>query len=399
MKTEMTITFKCPNCGATLTYDGSADCLVCDYCGTNITVEEVRSQKEAEDPQQQSGQEDKQEGEQEGEQENGGQDDAEPEIDLEEDTPLGESTFVDESQPETVEEMPGYRCTTCGAELVTDENTAATVCAFCGRPGLIADRMEGARRPSAVIPFQISKEEAKECFLSWAGKNKLVPKGFLGRTVVDRMTGVYVPYWLYSYEVNMALKAKATRSYKRSHDDVEYIYTEHYRLYCNMDSAYERIPADASEKMDDELMGRLEPFDYSKLRDFDMSFLSGYLAEKYGKGSDTFSENAKDRAITAAVELGRKAMEEHDKGYDTLTLTDQRAKIHATKTEYVMLPVWALHYTYKGKNYSFMMNGQTGLFTGELPLCKKKAFAWWGLAAGACFCALSLISILLGGRL
>ena len=53
MKTEMTITFKCPNCGATLTYDGSADCLVCDYCGTNITVEEVRSQKEAEDPQQQ----------------------------------------------------------------------------------------------------------------------------------------------------------------------------------------------------------------------------------------------------------------------------------------------------------------------------------------------------------
>lgn len=41
------------------------------------------------------------------------------------------------------------------------------------------------------------------------------------------------------------------------------------------------MPADASEKMDDVLMDKLEPYDYSELKDFRMPYLAGYLAEKY----------------------------------------------------------------------------------------------------------------------
>ena len=303
----MTVTYKCPGCGAPMEYDAGAGGLVCSYCGTKVVTAEA-GKADAETTESNSEEE--------------ALDAETANTDPESDEPLGKSFFIDESQPETVEQMPGYRCPVCGAELVTDDNTAATICAFCGSPGLIADRMDGARRPSGVIPFQITGEEAKARFLAWANKNRLAPKGFLGRNVADQMTGIYVPYWLYSYEINMALKGEATRSYTRKHEDVEYTYTEKYRLYCDMDSSYERIPADASEKLDDELMEKLEPFDYSKLRDFDMSCLSGYLAEKYGQPSEAFSQKTMERAVAAAIDLGRKTMKEHDKGYDTVTIID-----------------------------------------------------------------------------
>ena len=44
---------------------------------------------------------------------------------------------------------------------------------------------------------------------------------------------------------------------------------------------YSKVPVDASEKMNDEMMDKLEPFSYSELAPFEMPYLAGYLAEQY----------------------------------------------------------------------------------------------------------------------
>ena len=41
-------------------------------------------------------------------------------------------------------------------------------------------------------------------------------------------------------------------------------------------------------------------------------------------------------------------------------------------------PCWMLNTKYKGKNYIFAMNGQTGRFVGDLPVDWKAFFGWWG---------------------
>ena len=40
-----------------------------------------------------------------------------------------------------------------------------------------------------------------------------------------------------------------------------------------------------------------------------------------------------------------------------------------------MLPVWFLNYKYKGKDYEFAMNGQTGKIEGYLPVSVPKLIA------------------------
>ena len=37
--------------------------------------------------------------------------------------------------------MRSYHCPTCGAELVTDETTAASTCAYCGSPVVLSDHL------------------------------------------------------------------------------------------------------------------------------------------------------------------------------------------------------------------------------------------------------------------
>lgn len=54
-----------------------------------------------------------------------------------------------------------YKCPSCGAEILTDENTVATFCSFCQSPTLIEDKLTGAIAPSRIIAFKNNKEMPK----------------------------------------------------------------------------------------------------------------------------------------------------------------------------------------------------------------------------------------------
>ena len=54
-----------------------------------------------------------------------------------------------------------------------------------------------------------------------------------------------------------------------------------------------------------------------------------------------------------------------------------------------------IHICYKGKNYQFTLNGQTGKIIGKLPVSGGKAAAWFGTILAVVFVAASLIGGLL----
>ncbi len=364
----MVITYKCPGCGAAVEYDGQSGMLVCAHCGRKMRVEDLQAEDESDAEQDAAWQE-------------------------EDEQPLGSDAYYSSGYrggPKV--KMKLYHCPSCGAELMTDENTAATICSFCGNPGLIADRMSGVESPSEVLPFEITKEEAKEQFRSWTRHSSLAPSSFGSDTTLDKVTGVYVPYWLYNLDVNVALRAIATRTRTIRRGDMQYIYTDHYSVFRSVESAYDRIPVDASDRMDDDVMDSLEPYDYSGMKPFDMAYLSGYMAEKYNSTSDELQGRAKARAQDAAVDVAKSTIN----GYLTVNVVDQRIAIQEEKADYVMLPVWVMNYHYKDRNYTLTMNGQTGKKNGTLPISPARVIRSMGIYAAICFAALSLFSIVTG---
>ena len=62
---------------------------------------------------------------------------------------------------------------------------------------------------------------------------------------------------------------------------------------------------------------------------------------------------------------------------------NQDIHIRRGKVHYAMLPVWMLSTKWKGENFLFAMNGQTGRLVGNLPVSKGKFWATFAIIAGA----------------
>lgn len=330
----MVLVYKCPNCGSNMVFDSEKQQLVCPHCNTIKSVDEM-------------------------------------------DFDAGEEKI----------EVKSYQCPTCGANLVTDINTTATFCNYCGNSALIENRIM-QDKPSSVIPFSVSKEEAKDAYLKWCKKGLLTPKSFTSRNTIEKISGIYVPFWLYDYDTEVSLQADCTRVRVERRGDTEYIHTDHFDVYREVKTTYSKVPADASEKMEDGIMDKLEPFNYEALKEFEMPYLSGFLSEKYSYTSDEMKERVEGRIHEYAVAAAKNTIS----GYATTSVIYEDVQMDHKSAKYVLLPVWILNYRYLGNNYTFAMNGQTGKVVGNLPVSKKKIAGWFSAAAVAAFAMVHICS-------
>lgn len=294
------------------------------------------------------------------------------------------------TQGEYDKEMKMYHCNTCGAELVADEYTSATFCSFCGNPTLVEDRLKGEFKPSTIIPFKINKDKAVEIYKNWCKKGPLTPSALSRNSTIEKISGLYVPYWLYDYSAQTDMHANAERVRTTRKGDTEYIYTDHFQVFRNISAKFEKIPADASEKMPDDAMDKLEPFNYNELTAFSMPYLSGYLSERYNYTADQIQERATRRADKYITDIAMSTIT----GYSSVNIIHNDITMRPTGSQYALFPVWVLNYRFNRKNFQFMLNGQTGKIVADRPISGKKAFGF-----GAGIFIVTLIITMFGGLL
>lgn len=291
------------------------------------------------------------------------------------------------------DEANEYHCGNCGAILITTAETAATSCSFCGAGVVIADRVSGLLAPAKVIPFTISKEEAIEAFKKWCRKGLLTPKGFMTADRIKSITGMYVPFWL--FDLNSKVQVNATCTKVRTYTKGEYIYTEtsYYDAFRDINLDYVKIPVDASEKMHDDLMDRLEPYPYDQLKDFKTPYLAGFIAEKYNYTDEELLPRAKGKIDDYVESYIRSTFS----GYQSVNYKNKQIDTRNVNSYYVLLPVWMVSYDFNQAEHVFAMNGQTGKVVGKPPISSGKIAMWFsGIAAGTFF-ALKCASYLMGG--
>jgi DNA-directed RNA polymerase subunit RPC12/RpoP len=304
------------------------------------------------------------------------------------DEPSRHTTFGDDEATE-------YHCKNCGAILITDAQTTATTCSFCGAGVVLGDRLTGTLAPAKVIPFTISKEQAQEAFKKWCRKGLLTPGDFMTADRIKNITGLYVPFWL--YDLNGRGEAEATCTRVRTYSDSEWVYTEtkFYNVYRKVDLNYSRIPCDASKKMDDSMMDKLEPYQYGNLKDFNMPYLAGFISEKYDFNDEQMLPRIKERVGSYVDNYIRSTIN----GYSTVNIHRKNINIVKKHTDYTLMPVWMVCYDYRQAEHIFAMNGQTGKIVGKPPLSKAKMAAWFtGISTGS-FIIFRLLTLFLGGAL
>lgn len=351
----MVLQHKCPNCGADMVFDPNSGKLSCESCGT---LEDIAKM---------------------------------PKIDPNDiDEVMGDyqDTATHSSyQTYSDEDAKQYLCNNCGAVLLSTEETLATICTFCGAGMVLGNRIGGDLAPAKVLPFKITKEQAQEAFRKWCKKGILTPKGFASADRIKEITGMYVPFWL--YDLDGRGEAHATCTKVRTYTDGDYNVTEtrYYDVYRKVQTNYLKVPVDASEKMDDTMMDRLEPFQYHDLKEFNTPYLSGYFAEK---------NDYTDQELFPRVEKrGYRYVEDYINttinGYSSTKFHYKDIMIKQKNAEYTLLPVWMIYYDYQNTEHNFFMNGQTGKIVGKPPLSIGKIAGWF---FGLSFLFLAIIKII-----
>ena len=304
----------------------------------------------------------------------------------------GQANFQSSGEYINEDNMSVYVCQSCGGEIIADNNAASTHCPYCDNPIIFTGKLSGELKPDFVIPFKLSKEDAKRELNKHVSGKPLLPKVFKDQNHIDEIKAVYVPFWLYNADISGDVTFDGTRI--RTWSDGKYAYTEtsHFAIEREGSLSFERVPADGSSKIADDLMESIEPFDFSQAVPFQTAYLSGYLADKYDVPAEQNSPHIQQRM----EESFSNALKGTVTNFSGMTEIDKHVFFNNASVKYALYPVYILNTTWNGKKFVFAMNGQTGRFVGDLPIDKGKASAYTVALTAGLSAAAALVIWLLG---
>ena len=353
------VSFKCPNCGGELIFDPATQQYKCEYCVSTFTQAELDAVQHMEGNE------------------------------LSDEPDAAETQEQEKEENIDAANAVMYRCPSCGAEIVTEQTTAATFCYYCHNPIVLSGKLEGNYTPEEIIPFAVTKEQAVKSFLDYVGKKKFVPKAFFDKKQIESMSGVYFPYWNIDgyYDGDMQAEGKKIRTWRTG--DEEYTETKNYRITRKGKIIFKNRVENALKKANAKLIQGVMPYRIEEKKKFNMGYLSGFLAERRD-----IEQNELQKSIETELQGDAKTLlRESANGYNSVSVNSCNIKNPVLKWKYALLPVWTI--TYKGKDnkiYYYSMNGQTGKLYGELPVDYKK------IALTSAVCGLiAFVLVLLGG--
>lgn len=331
--------FPCPACGADMAFTPESQSLCCSYCGHSVDIED------------------------------GNQDIKE--YDLAEGEKLCSTDWG--SQTRVV------HCETCGAQTVLEENNVAQLCSFCGSAHVVKrDELPGIR-PESVVPFKTPEKKARDAFSRWIKSRFFAPNDVKSKHQLDRMSGIYIPYWTYDSDTHSAYSAQrgvhywvsesytTTENGKTVHKTRQVRKTRWYPVSGTHGEFFDDVLVHASTRLDKVLGGRVGNFDLKQLVGYKPDYLSGFVAEKYGIGLKDGWERGKviirDRL---AHNITRKI------GGDEVRFLKVRTSYDKMTYKHTLLPLWVSGYYYQGKLFNFIVNGQSGEVHGEAPVSPWK---------------------------
>ena len=329
---------KCPNCGGTVRFVPEKGKVVCEFCDSEFDIQAQSNEKT----------------------ENSGTENTIEGFDF--------RKFYDGVPKDDANSLPIYYCKSCGAEVIAAKEEAALTCPYCTNKIVLSDKVSGSLRPNGIIPFKLAKADLKKHLDDFYKDKKLLPKNFFSKSKMETVTGIYVPFWLFSGGIGGTYNFKCTKVSSHVSGDYRITETEYYNVSREGTVAFNDIPLDASEKIADALMDSVLPYDFSEVKDFDYRYLAGFAADRFDVPGRSLQERAQKRMENTAKNI---ATSKVSAGYTSASLLNYSLSAANVNVKYILLPVYTFSIDVDGRKYSFAVNGQTGKVVGELPTDEK----------------------------
>jgi hypothetical protein len=281
-----------------------------------------------------------------------------------------------------------FQCESCGARVSIKQGEFTSRCLFCDAPGVVSrPAAAGRSNPAFTLGFSIDREAAAQAVKGWIGRQKMAPFG-LKRAAAERITGIYLPAYLYSataqsdYQASIAEKYETFGVKEKLDGGVALGNREEteYRDLAGRRVAYvSDVLITASRNVLNQELEAIEPFDLGKLRRYSAALVAGWTAEEPSLSSDECLRLARAEAV-ASIPSALRAFMPGD-GVSSLRHTTEFVE---ESLDSILVPVWvfAMRYHPGKAPLRILVNGQTGKVGGFVPFSWGKLAVWLGVIAG-----------------
>ena len=346
---------KCPNCGGTVRFVPEKGKIICEFCDSEFDIK-----PEAANPSASSG----------------ASGTSTSSVSNTEYIGAGENyisgfdfrQFYDGVPKDDANSLPIYYCKSCGAEVIAAAEEASLTCPYCTNKIVLSDKVSGSMRPNGIIPFKIAKADLKKHLDEFYKDKKLLPKNFFSESKMETVTGIYVPFWIFSGGIGGRFNYNCTKVKSYISGDYRVTETDYYEVIRDGGVTFSDIPLDASEKISDDLMDSILPYDFSEVKDFNYQYLAGFAADRFDVPGKSLQTRAQKRMEDTTKNLASTKVKSQ---YTSAKLLGCNLSATNVNVRYILLPVYTFSIKVGKRTYSFAVNGQTGKVVGELPIDKK----------------------------
>jgi len=282
------------------------------------------------------------------------------------------------------QESISIHCDSCGASYSFDAAVHAGECPFCGSPVVAKTRQHRELQPQALLPFQVTRDQARSAFHQWLGNLWFAPGKLKNYARNDtRLAGMYVPYWTYDADTATAYRGERGDSYQvretyRAVENGQEVERTRVVTKIRWSPAAGRVTRFfddvlvlASRSLPQEITERLEPWDLANLTPYQEDYLSGFRSEMYQVNLEQGFERAQEIMVpTIRRDIQR------DIGGDHQRIHGMDTRYGEISFKHILLPIWLSAFRFRDQVYHFVVNGRTGEVQGERPYSPWKiAFA------------------------
>ena len=336
---------KCPKCGATdITLNVSTGKLVCDYCRYEFVLENVKG--------------------------------------LEEDLTKLEGQVVGSGASDIVMDSKDsitLKCSSCGAEVVIDTLSSTQArCHWCRNVLSINNQIPNGSVPDVVLPFNITKDEAKSIINNFVTKRSFYanPK-FKQEFTTDNIMGVYFPYMVVDVNSHAKFSGQGEHLLRRytvgSGNNQKTRYdAELYNVLRDFDLLIKGLTVESNSerrntsKNTNNVINAIMPFDIENSVKYDSNYLKGFTSER----RDSNVEDLKNLVSLQCKDVAKFSINYSLKNYDRGVRWDSEVlDIKGQQWKAAYLPVWLYSYQDNHKTLHYVaVNARTKKVMGSVPL-------------------------------
>ena len=287
-----------------------------------------------------------------------------------------------------VKDILTFKCSSCGAEVVIDTSSQASArCHWCRNTLSVNQQIPNGAIPDTVLPFKVSKADAKKEIENFVGKRKFYAHPqFRKEFTTDNIMGVYLPYMIVDANTHISLTGQGEHEVNRYTEKIgdrtiTYYDADLYDVERKFDLTIEGLTIESSkDKLDtnssnrtNNIINSIMPFDTENCVKWDANYIKGYTSEKRDTNVDDLKGIVEAQSKDIARFAANETLEDYDRG---VRWDNENLKLKGQQWKATYLPIWLYSYQEEKKDKKLLhyvaVNARTKKTMGSVPIHMPK---------------------------